>query len=101
MRMIVFFDLPTTSAHDRKVYVDFRKRLIKEGFVMMQQSVYTKLVLNPSAMQLAKERISRIVPTDGLVQMLAITENQFAAIDYMAGEPGDEAIQSTERMVIL
>ena len=46
MRIIVFFDLPTTSAIDLKNYRNFRKFLIKEGFMMMQESVYTKITKN-------------------------------------------------------
>lgn len=40
MRILIFFDLPTETAKDRKTYSKFRKFLIKEGFVMMQESVY-------------------------------------------------------------
>ena len=39
MRILVFFDLPTETAKDRKNYSQFRKFLIKEGFIMMQESV--------------------------------------------------------------
>lgn len=46
MRIIVFFDLPVTTAKSRRDYYIFRKYLIKSGFVMMQESVYCKLVQN-------------------------------------------------------
>ena len=46
MRILVFFDLPTETSKDRKIYSKFRKFLIKEGFIMMQESVYSKLALN-------------------------------------------------------
>ncbi len=42
MRMIVFFDLPTKTTADLREYRKFRKLLITNGFVMMQESVYTK-----------------------------------------------------------
>ena len=48
MRILVFFDLPTETSKDRKIYSRFRKFLIKEGFIMMQESVYSKLALNNS-----------------------------------------------------
>ena len=44
MRIIVFFDLPTETALDRKNYTKFRKFLIKDGFIMLQYSVYTSRV---------------------------------------------------------
>ena len=43
MRIIVFFDLPVTTAKSRRDYYIFRKYLIKSGFVMMQESVYCNL----------------------------------------------------------
>ncbi len=49
MRIIVFFDLPTLTAKDKKEYRNFRKHLIKSGFLMMQESVYCKLVQNTTA----------------------------------------------------
>ena len=49
MRVIVFFDLPVLTERNRKVYREFRKVLIKLGFMMMQESVYCKLVQNSTA----------------------------------------------------
>ena len=49
MRMIVFFDLPTETALDRRNYRRFRKLLTQNGFLMLQESVYCKLLLNMSA----------------------------------------------------
>ena len=46
MRVIVFFDLPTETPDDKREYRNFRKFLIKKGFLMMQESVYCKLALN-------------------------------------------------------
>ena len=39
MRVMIFFDLPTETAKDRKIYNKFRKFLINEGFIMLQESV--------------------------------------------------------------
>lgn len=46
VRAIVFFDLPNVYSKDRKNYIMFRKYLLNEGFLMMQESVYSKIVLN-------------------------------------------------------
>ena len=34
MRVMVFFDLPVKSKKDRKEYAEFRKQLLKNGFVL-------------------------------------------------------------------
>ena len=46
MRILVMFDLPTETSEERRDYRKFRKNLIKNGFIMMQESVYVKLVMN-------------------------------------------------------
>ena len=43
MRMMIFFDLPTDTIKDRREYARFRKYLIKNGFVMMQEAVYVPM----------------------------------------------------------
>ena len=83
MRILVFFDLPTETAKDRKNYSQFRKFLIKEGFIMMQESVYAKLVLNNSITNSIKDKISKNKPQKGIVQMLIITEKQFNFMEYI------------------
>lgn len=101
MRLIIFFDLPMLTAKDRKDYSTFRKNLLKEGFIMMQESVYTKLALNQSAVDLATIRIKRIIPSSGLVQILVVTEKQFASIDNCVGECPSNFLSTTERLTIL
>lgn len=101
MRIIIFFDLPTITAKDRKEYSKFRKGLLNEGFIMMQESVYTKLALNQSAIELVKVRIKRIMPPSGLVQALIVTEKQFASIDNYVGEYETNFVLTTERLVII
>ena len=101
MRLMVMFDLPTTTAKERAAYARFRKNLIKEGFLMMQESVYCKLVMSPLAAELAKQRVERIKPPRGLIQALVITEKQYASIDYILGSAPQKQISDTERLVIL
>ena len=60
MRIIIFFDLPTVTYWDKREYTRFRKFLIKSGFIMMQESVYSKLANNSSVASSVKENIKRI-----------------------------------------
>jgi len=100
MRMIIFFDLPTITMADRRNYTKFRKFLIEEGFIMQQFSVYTKLALNNSIIQSTKLKIDKHKPENGLVQMLTITEKQFAGIETIVGEYKTNTLQSTNRLTI-
>ena len=51
MRIIVFFDLPVITVDERREYRKFRKYLISNGFMMLQESVYCKIELNAVSMQ--------------------------------------------------
>ncbi len=101
MRMILFFDLPTETAKQRKVYRIFRKSLINEGFYMLQESVYCKMVINRTSADLSKNRIKRICPSDGNVMWLCITEKQFSAIEYFCGKSESNVIANEERLIVL
>ena len=46
MRVMVFFDLPNVYNKDKRNYLMFRNYLLNEGFIMMQESVYSKIALN-------------------------------------------------------
>lgn len=101
MRVLLFFDLPVESASDRRAYNKFRKSLINDGFMMMQKSVYVKLLLNNTDVKTIKNRINKYKPKKGLIQILTITEKQFNSIELVIGENHKQDIDSTERLVIL
>lgn len=101
MRIIVFFDLPIKTLENRRVYAKFRKFLIKSGFIMMQESVYSKLVLNAVAAHTVIQSVRTNAPAEGLIQMLTVTEKQFNSIELVIGSPQTEIIDSADRMVIL
>ena len=101
MRLMVFFDLPTVSVKDVREYRRFRKFLVKNGFIMTQYSVYTKLVLNSGQAKSVLELLNRNVPKKGLVQCLQVTERQFAAITYLAGKAQTKIVDSDSRWIEL
>lgn len=101
MRIIVFFDLPTETAADRREYRTFRKLLIKNGFVMMQESVYCRMVLNGSVQKSVFDVIRKNKPKKGIVQMLTVTEKQFTSMAYITGASKTDVIDTDERLVIL
>ncbi len=99
MRMLVFFDLPTDQAEDRKAYRKFRKFLIKEGFLMHQYSVYSKILLNSSNAKIMLDRLHKNKPKNGSVSVLTITEKQFAKMVYLTGSK-DQRLANTDKRVV-
>lgn len=101
MRIIVFFDLPTETNEDKRAYRHFRKALMKDGFIMMQESVYTKLLTTPSVENSVKNLIRKNKPEKGIVQTLTVTEKQFSKMEFVVGEYHSDIIDTEERLLIL
>lgn len=101
MRVMVFFDLPVGNSAQRRAYSRFRKALLKEGFLMLQESVYCKLALNPTMAKSIMNSVRAKRPPKGLIQMLLITEKQFSRMELVVGEYKTQIIDSEERLIFL
>lgn len=101
MEEMVLFDLPVLTEKQRRDYREFRKYLLKAGFFMMQESVYCKLVQNAGVADVVQESIRKNKPGEGLVQILRVTEKQFAKMEYVVGENKSLVLDTDERLVIL
>ncbi len=101
MRVIVFFDLPTITNKDRREYAKFRKFLIKNGFMMLQESVYSKLSLNQNASADIVNAVKKNKPPLGSVQVLTVTERQFSKMELVVGEINSNVISTDERVIVL
>lgn len=101
MRTIVFFDLPVGTTQQRREYARFHRFLIKNGFLMMQESVYCKLTLNATVQNSLLNNIRKNKPPAGVVQLLNVTEKQFSKIEYLVGEYQGDIINTDERLIEL
>lgn len=68
---------------------------------MVQESIYSKLALNSTTVNLISQNIRKNKPPEGLVQLLVVTEKQYNDIEYIIGEGQNEVLESDERLVIL
>lgn len=101
MRVIVMFDLPVLTAQERRDYTRFRKHLLKNGFLMMQESIYCKLAQNTTAADGIVESIRKNKLEKGLIQVMKVTEKQYSKIECIIGEKQNEVLDSDERLIIL
>lgn len=101
MRMILFFDLPSTTKKDVREYTRFVKYIQKNGFVRMQESVFTKLALNQSIVNSIMIDINKHLPPEGVISVLTITENQFMSIEHLIGEISTDVVVTEEKVVKL
>lgn len=80
MWLFVFFDLPTDTVKDRRNAAGFRKNLLKDGFTMMQYSVYMRHCASSESADVHEKQIKRLLPPLGKVSVLRITDKQFGNI---------------------
>lgn len=101
MRVLVMFDLPVLTSEQKREYREFRRFLIKSGFLMLQESVYCKLVLNKTTADTVLSNIEKNKPPEGIVQVLVITEKQFSNMKLIVGNLKKDIIDTDERIVII
>jgi CRISPR-associated protein Cas2 len=86
MWVVVLFDLPVDTKKARRDYSRFRKRLLKDGFAMMQYSVYIRHCASKENAEVHTARVSFWVPDDGEVRVLIITDKQFERMQVFWGK---------------
>ena len=80
MWLFVFFDLPVDTKKSRKAATRFRKDLLKDGFGMMQYSVYTRHCASKESSKVHLKRVRNMVPEKGQVSILQVTDKQYGEI---------------------
>lgn len=84
MWVLVFFDLPTETKKERKIYADFRKRLIQDGFNMFQFSIYLRHCPSRENAEAHIRRVKVILPPVGEVGILCVTDKQFSMMEIFS-----------------
>jgi len=100
MWMFVFFDLPVTTKKERKVASDFRKNLQKDGFVMMQFSVYIRHCASYESMEVHKRRVKCMMPDSGKVNILGVTDKQFGDMETVFGKAAKIEVKAPVQLEI-
>lgn len=84
--VFVFFDLPTDTKKERRDYTRFRKNLQKDGFTMLQFSIYTRHCNSRENAEVHIRRVKTFLPPKGEVIIFTITDKQFGMMEYFRGE---------------
>lgn len=87
MWIFVFFDLPVTTKKQRKDAAQFRKKLEGNGFTMLQFSVYTRFCGSREATEVQAKRVIAMLPEEGHVFMLFVTDKQYSGSYNYYKEP--------------
>ncbi|MGI6525066.1 MAG: CRISPR-associated endonuclease Cas2 [Bdellovibrionota bacterium] len=86
MWILLFFDLPTVSKVEKRQAQQFRKFLIKDGYIMLQWSVYARICNGRDGLEKHLRRVQRELPDVGNVRTLEVTDRQFGKIKMLLGK---------------
>lgn len=101
MRVLVMFDMPTCSKKERKDYAKFRKNLIKDGFMMLQYSVYMRICKGVASANNYLDKVGLIVPPKGHIRALILTEKQFDNMRLLLGNRSENEKANAPRQLTL
>lgn len=85
MWLVAMFDLPVAEPQDRRNYARFRGALLKDGFMMLQFSVYARYVRSEEAAEAHRKVVRMAVPPEGEVRLIAVTDHQFGKMEVYYG----------------
>ena len=86
MRLFVFFDLPTGTKKERSYATKFRNMLIKNGFMMLQFSVYVRICKGQDMVSKYLDITMKHLPPKGHIRAMQITDKQYERMHILIGE---------------
>lgn len=102
MRMIVFFDLPVKEKAAQCAATRFRNFLLKDGYYMVQYSVYARVCNGYDSVEVHRQRLVNNLPDNGSIRLLIITERQYESIELLLGKyKAEDESMSYEQLTFL
>jgi CRISPR-associated protein Cas2 len=96
--VLVFFDLPTETKAQRKVYAKFRKDILKDGFQMFQFSIYMRHCSSRENADVHIKRVKKILPAKGHIGIMCITDKQFGMMEIFYGRKIAETPETIQQL---
>ena len=98
MWVFVFFDLPTETKKERHYYAIFRKRLMKDGFSMLQFSIYVRHCNSRENAEVHIKRVKNFLPPKGEVIIFTVTDKQFGMMEFFRGPSEAEKPETPQQL---
>lgn len=102
VKVVCIFDLPMLTTEDKRAYRTFRKHLLKEGFQMLQYSIYIRTCPNRSFANKFYNKIKYYSPKKGDIKLFTITEKQFEDMEHIVCSDKEKVkiIESDDLVII-
>jgi len=96
--ILVFFDLPTETKKERRIYTQFRKKIMADGFTMFQFSIYVRHCSSRENANVHIRRVKKLLPEKGHIGILTITDKQFGMMEIYFGKKVAEAVPVPQQL---
>ncbi len=100
MWLMVFFDLPVTSKEQRRTATRFRNFLLKDGYVMLQFSVYARVCNGQERVDKHLKRLQSVLPHQGSIRALQVTEQQYGRMKILLGTVKEPEKKGPEQLLL-
>jgi CRISPR-associated protein Cas2 len=100
MWLFAMFDLPVVTPEAKLQYTRFRKALLRQGFMMLQFSVYARFCSCEERAETFRSRLRTVLPPDGQVRLLAVTDHQFGKMLVFEGKKRAPAEKPPDQLVL-
>ncbi len=98
--LMAMFDLPVETPDNKRDYARFRKALLKDGFMMLQFSVYARYIPSEEAAEAHRRTIRSAIPPLGQVRLMAVTDHQFGKMEVFCGKKPREPEEVPEQILL-
>ncbi len=98
MWVLVFYDLPTETPRERKIYAIFRKKILKDGFQMFQFSIYMRHCPSRENADVHIKRVKLILPEKGHIGIMCITDKQFGMMEIFHSQKPTKAASPGQQL---
>ena len=86
MWLFAMYDLPMDKPELRREYAQFHKALVRQGFTMLQFSVYVHFVVSEDTEEALRKRVHISLPSHGQVRLISVTDRQFEKMEIYVGK---------------
>ena len=100
MWLFALYDLPVDTKEARREYARFREALRNKGFSMLQFSVYARYCASEEKSDSYRNYIKRILPPDGEVRVVSLTDRQFGKMEVFRGKIAVAREKQPEQMLL-
>ena len=98
MWVFVYYDLPTDTKKDRRQAALFRKKLLTDGFTMMQYSIYTRHCPSRENAGVHIKRVKSFLPPKGEVIIFQLTDKQFGMMEFFRGKKEEKKPDTPQQL---